>query len=136
MPNPMSRREEIARIVDHEGFWERLDNLNAVIKSGICSDDQHMELCHVRDEEIAGTEESLTKADAILSLPSEHEGLVGDLMEALRDLVDQDLEYRGHQIVIECGAHSEAIGRVARGRSALARADQALTPRGGDEEAG
>lgn len=29
-----------------------------------------MELCHVRDQEIIGTEESLAKADAILALPS------------------------------------------------------------------
>lgn len=63
-------REAYARIIDHEGYWERLDNLNAAIKSGIASDEQHMELCHVRDQEIIGTEESLAKADAILALPS------------------------------------------------------------------
>ena len=71
MTDHHNQREAIARIIDHEGYWERLDNLNAVIRAGIASDDQHMELCHKRDEEIAGTEESLSKADQIIAMQSQ-----------------------------------------------------------------
>ena len=68
-PDLEGLRERVARIVDHEGYWERLDNLRLAIRSGAArTDDQQMELCHARDEELAGTEESLAKADAILSL--------------------------------------------------------------------
>lgn len=77
MTDHHNQREAIARIIDHEGYWERLDNLNAVIRAGIASDDQHMELCHKRDEEIAGTEESLSKADQIIAMQSQGREPVG-----------------------------------------------------------
>jgi Lar family restriction alleviation protein len=67
-PAPAVDREAIARIIDPEGYWERLDNLEAAIRLGIATDDQHMDLCHRRDEEREGTRDSLAKADAILAL--------------------------------------------------------------------
>ena len=79
MSDTTPMRERIAREIDHEGYWERLDNLNAVIRAGIASsDDQHMELCHVRDEERAGTEDSLELADRILAIltPADTAGLI------------------------------------------------------------
>lgn len=86
-------RERIAREIDHEGYWERLDNLNAAIRAGVASsDDQHMELCHVRDEELAGTEDSLARADAILALltPSDTAGLI-ERFEAVKRSDERNL---------------------------------------------
>lgn len=60
-------REEIARIIDHEGYWERLDSCNHALATVSMTDDQRRALTAVRDDELRGTASSLAKADAILA---------------------------------------------------------------------
>lgn len=68
-------REAVARIVDHEGYWERLDSCNHALATVQMSDDSRRALTAVRDDELRATAESLGKADAILSLvPSQGTG--------------------------------------------------------------
>lgn len=63
-------REAVARIVDHEGYWERLDSCNHALDTVQMSDDSRRALTAVRDDELRGTAESLAKADDIRALPS------------------------------------------------------------------
>lgn len=63
-----ARREAYARIIDHEGYWERLDSCNHAMATVQMTDDQRRQLTEVRDCELRGTAESLAKADAILAL--------------------------------------------------------------------
>ena len=68
-------REAVARIVDHEGYWERLDSCNHALATVKMDAHQRHALTAVRDDEQRGTAESLAKADAILSLvPSQGTG--------------------------------------------------------------
>lgn len=60
-------REEIARIIDHEGYWERLDSCNHALATVSMTDEQRRALTAVRDDELRGTASSLAKADAILA---------------------------------------------------------------------
>lgn len=75
-------REAIARIIDHEGYWERLDSCNHALETVQMSEDARRALTAVRDDERRGTAESLAKADAILALPPSAPG------EAWRELPD------------------------------------------------
>lgn len=70
-------REEIARIIDHEGFWKRLDRCNHALANAAMTDDQRRNLIAVRDDELRGTAESLAKADAILARDEGRRGVVG-----------------------------------------------------------
>lgn len=63
-------REAVARIADHEGYWERLDSCNHALDTVQMNDDSRRALTAVRDDELRGTAESLAKADAIRALPS------------------------------------------------------------------
>lgn len=58
-------REAVARIVDHEGYWERMDSCNHALSTVQMSDDSRRALTAVRDDELRGTADSLAKADAI-----------------------------------------------------------------------
>ncbi|MCA0358694.1 MAG: Lar family restriction alleviation protein [Proteobacteria bacterium] len=66
-PTSGDDREEIARIIDHEGYWERLDSCNHALATVSMTDDQRRALTAVRDAELRGTASSLAKADAILA---------------------------------------------------------------------
>lgn len=66
-PTSGDDREEIARIIDHEGYWERLDSCNHALATVSMTDDQRRALTAVRDDELRGTASSLAKADAILA---------------------------------------------------------------------
>ena len=88
-PDTASLRERVARIVDHEGCWTRLDALNGAIRLGLATDEQHLELCNARDEEISATECSLDTADAIIALiqPEEPPASVGEALASLEGAV-------------------------------------------------
>lgn len=61
-------REKVARIVDHEGYWERLDSCNHALTTVQMSDESRRALTAVRDDEQRATAESLAKADSIITL--------------------------------------------------------------------
>lgn len=65
-------REAVARIIDHEGYWERLDGCNHALSTVQMSEDSRRALTAVRDDELRATAESLAKADAILALIPAH----------------------------------------------------------------
>jgi len=59
--------ERVARLVDHEGYWERLDDLETALNLDHITEDQRRDLSRVRDQELRGTAESLAKAADILA---------------------------------------------------------------------
>lgn len=121
MPEPMNRREEIARIVDKDAW-------SISPRTGEMYDMDRMR-----------RERALTKADAIMALPPEEDGVIGELREALKEgrraigdhYAPNDCYATGpltgdaHRDLVECPACSF----IAMHDAALARADQALSAR-------
>lgn len=62
------KREEIARVIDPDGYWERLDSCNHALATVQMNDDQRHALTKVRDDELRCTAESLAKADRIIAM--------------------------------------------------------------------
>lgn len=76
MPEPMNRREEIARIVDKDAW-------SISPRTGEMYDMDRMR-----------RERALAKADAIIALPPEGDGVIGELREALEIAADAIAEYQ------------------------------------------
>ncbi len=53
-----------------------------------------------------------------------------ELLAALVDLVDRDLEYNGNEIRIECDSHGHAMELARRGRAAISKAQTESADRG------
>ena len=63
-----SLREEIARLVDQDGYWQRMDGCSHALDTVTMTDDQRRQLTEVRDDERRMTAESSAIASAIIQL--------------------------------------------------------------------
>lgn len=64
-------REKVARLVDQDGYWQRLDACNHALDTVAMTDEQRRQLTKVRDDEHRATAESSAIASAILQALSE-----------------------------------------------------------------
>jgi hypothetical protein len=62
----MDLQEEIARLVDQNGYWQRMDGCNHALNTVTMTDEQRCKLIEVRDDEHRATAESSAIASAII----------------------------------------------------------------------
>lgn len=122
-----SLKEEIARLVDQDGYWQRMDGCNHALNTVSMSDDQRRQLTEVRDDEHRLTSESNAVASAILALIRDRllsEEAVKEasvaLIEELPDLMEVEFLVARAALLaamdrIESPTHQPVSGEVADG---------------------